>query len=238
MNNNYEFISHSPESSSSNDSNIVSPPQQYYPSDFTYTMPSVKRSASVPPHSKFKPNHQQESMYNQFQLPNHHMPTKKPLPMQIPRVNPQQPVRYPMNSEAQRRQLDEKLERVNFNDITVAELKEMLRERGLSATGRKAELLARLKGEHELLKRGSPLLRRVANLHISPTKRHQRLYVPYSPPIHYPARLASSVPDSNTQSFLNDQYMKPSGLRTSVDNATEEMDIWDDQTLQNFLNGI
>lgn len=222
--NNYEFISHSPESSSSNDSNIVSPPQQYHPSDFASSQynPSVKRSASVPPHfHKFK-SHQQDSMYNQFQV-NHHMPNKKALPMKISRVNgTHHQLKYPINSEAQRHQLDEKLEKVNFDDVTVAELKEMLRERGLSATGRKAELLTRLKGEYELLKKGSPLHRRVANLNIldSPTKRHhQRLYLPYSPPTHH-TRLASSVPESNTQSFLNDQYMmmkKPSCLRKSID---------------------
>ncbi|KAI9265644.1 hypothetical protein EDC94DRAFT_488830, partial [Helicostylum pulchrum] len=69
-------------------------------------------------------------------------------PMQIPRVNMvnTQSSRL-INKEELRRQLDQKLEKINFDDITVAELKEALRERGLSATGRKAELLARLKRE-------------------------------------------------------------------------------------------
>lgn len=229
--------------------------------------PATKRSSSVPPHfHKFKP-HQQDSMYNQFQVTaslhhqHHHMmpPISKALPIQIQRVNASHnhPTR-PVNVETQRRQLDEKLEKVNFDDITVAELKEMLRERGLSATGRKAELMNRLKEEYELLvmKGGSaavavtaqqpqqfhqqaPLHRRVANLNLmdSPTSnRQQRLYAPYSPSSnrHTPTtqvdkslhRLASSVPDSHTPSYLNEQFMtkrkQASCLRRSIESEDEQ----------------
>lgn len=335
-----DFISRSPESSSSTETNLVSPPQQYQSSDFSWTTnsfglpptpmeqavsqynhhPATKRSSSVPPHfHKFKP-HQQDSMYNQFQVTgslhhqHHHMmpPISKAMPIQIQRVNAShnQPSR-PVNVETQRRQLDEKLEKVNFDDITVAELKEMLRERGLSATGRKAELMNRLKEEYELLmmKGGSagvaaaaavaqqqqpqqqpfqqqaPLHRRVANLNLmdSPnSNRQQRLYAPYSPNRHTSHtqvdkslhRLASSVPDSHTPSYLNEQFMmktkQASGLRRSIESEEEQQpprewfhsfsvsppsssayyptvpeeapmdnsDIWDDQTLQNFLNQI
>ncbi|KAI8085317.1 hypothetical protein BDF21DRAFT_492074 [Thamnidium elegans] len=286
--NNFEFISHSPESSSSTESNLISPPQHYYPSDFSWPEsttigftqplssqynrhPATKRSSSVPPHfHKYKPA-QQDSMYNQFQLTPglQHPPllnSSKPLPMQIPRVNMvhAQSNRL-VNKEELRRQLDQKLEKINFDDITVAELKEALRERGLSATGRKAELLARLKRERDLLVNCSsitavsnggltsppmttPLHRRVTNLNLSdasPTKRYQRLYSPYSPPPLYSAihhhhtgrRLASSVPESNTP-FLNDQFMKkPSCLRKSIDEE-DQKDVWDDQTLQDFLSQI
>jgi hypothetical protein len=307
-----DFISRSPESSSSIESSLVSPPQQYYPSataaapansnmvvgsagaiyysaDYSTSSdslggvndssisqynhhPAARRSVSVPPHfHKFKPNHQ-DSMYNQFQattsllhqqhLPATAMPAPKPLPIQIQRVNQNNTQsNRPANTEAHRRQLDEKLEKVNFDDITVAELKDMLRERGLSATGRKAELMNRLKKEHELLRRGggaaavaaavpsgqgspmmgnSPLHRRVANLNImdsssSPVQknRQQRHYFPYSPPptsarlpTNTDQRLASSVPDSHTPSYLNDQFMmkkKPAScLRNSVDDDEEQ----------------
>jgi hypothetical protein len=210
--------------------------------------PATKRSSSVPPHfHKLKPNHQ-DSMYNQFQVTptlhhqhhHHMMPTmNKALPIQIQRMNASNnPSSRPVNAEAHRRQLDEKLEKVNFDDITVAELKEMLRERGLSATGRKAELMNRLKEEYELLamrggstalnysvQQQAPLHRRVANLNLmdSPNmNRQQRLYAPYSPPPNH--RLASSVPDSHTPTYLNDQFMmkkKPSCLRKSVGEEEE-----------------
>lgn len=157
------------------------------------------------------------------------MPSKRPLPVQIPRVHQTQMSKP--TTEAQRQKLDEKLERVNFDDITVAELKEMLRERGLSATGRKAELLRRLKGEYETLKRGSPIHRRVAHLNLDNT---QRSFEPYSPPYQY----ASSVPDQHTPSlFLNDQYMKPCLFKQSFE-KDPTTDVWDDQKLQDFLNQI
>ncbi|CAO0793458.1 unnamed protein product [Mucor circinelloides] len=290
-----EFISRSPESSSSADSNLVSPPHQYYPSssypdfvwpeanignittvtaahqplqhNYHHNHSSLKRSASVPPHSqKFKP-HVRDSMYNQFQVK--HMQQQhnqqqmamapKPLPIQIQRVSAQNTTAAkPLDAETHRRQLDDKLEKVNFDDITVAELKEMLRERGLSATGRKAELMNRLKEEYELLmSRGgaaavaasgipattSPALstsslvqRRLANMNIvdSPKRQQQsRLYAPYSPPVRHSSvsagqlgthRLASSVPENMTQSYLNDQFMmrKPSTLRKSIDEEDQE----------------
>lgn len=265
-----DFISRSPESSSSAETNLVSPPQQYqsWPNNVLGLPPTplegatsqynhhpaTKRSSSVPPHfHKLKPN--QDSMYNQFQVTptlhhqqhqqHHMMPMmNKALPIQIQRVNASNnSSNRPVTAEAHRRKLDEKLEKVNFDDITVAELKEMLRERGLSASGRKAELMNRLKEESDLLamrggsvasdyslQQQAPLHRRVANLNLmdatSPNNnRQQRLYAPYSPPpsrLHVPSshhRLASSVPDSHTPTYLNDQFMmkkKPSCLRKSV----------------------
>ncbi|KAI9353948.1 hypothetical protein BD770DRAFT_445283 [Pilaira anomala] len=305
MNYSNEFISHSPESSSSAESNLISPPQQYYPSDMNWTdnnnnthssfmgsdytnhrhatssSTMKKRSSSVPPHyNKFRPAQQQDYMYNQFQVVNHlQQPNSttttatKPLPIKIPRMHPGHlHLNQPMDMEAYRRQLDEKLEKINFDDITVAELKDALRERGLPATGRKAELLSRLKRERDLLKdrnaiaeaaaavdsltspsmmatttttTTTPLHRRVTHLNLSssedsPTKRHQRLYNPYSPPPYSNPRLAFSVPETNTQLFLNDQYMnRPSSLSNPIElEEQQRKDIWDDQTLQNFLNQI
>nr|CAG8559181.1 11648_t:CDS:2 [Entrophospora candida] len=46
----------------------------------------------------------------------------------------------PMSSEEYQRKLNEELEKVDFEDITVSELKEMLRQRGKPATGKKADL--------------------------------------------------------------------------------------------------
>jgi hypothetical protein len=247
-----DFI-RSPESSTSTESNMVSPPQYYYQSnDWHHNYPhprhhhhhhsASKRSASVPPHfHKFKP-HVQDSMYNQFQVtPSlHQQQHLKALPIQIQRVSAQTQPSKPIDAEVLRQQLDEKLEKVNFDDITVAELKEMLRERGLSATGRKAELMNRLKEEYQLLMQksnnnnnnASPTLSssglqgRVAGMNLdSPKKQSTRLFSPYSPPARHHSRYASSVPDSHTPSYLNDQFMmakKPSSLRKSVDQDEQE----------------
>jgi len=48
--------------------------------------------------------------------------------------------------------LDEELEKVDFEDITVSELKDMLRQRGKPATGKKAVLMQRLQEEMAHLK--------------------------------------------------------------------------------------
>ncbi|CAO3596927.1 unnamed protein product [Absidia cylindrospora] len=72
----------------------------------------------------------------------------KPLPIQIQRnpvANPRQI--SPITLDQQ--QLDKKLLKVNFNDVTVAELKDFLRERNLSVAGRKAELADRLYQERQ-----------------------------------------------------------------------------------------
>ncbi|KAI8372943.1 uncharacterized protein BYT42DRAFT_606785 [Radiomyces spectabilis] len=75
------------------------------------------------------------------------------MPIQIQRVN-RLSAMYPLDSEEYQRKLDFQLENANFDDITVSELKEMLRQRGKPATGRKAILLQRLQEERELVKAG------------------------------------------------------------------------------------
>ncbi|KAI8878022.1 hypothetical protein K501DRAFT_305795 [Backusella circina FSU 941] len=272
-----DFISRSPESSSSTESNIVSPPQQFYPSndygdlwnDAITIPPSIgsglHRSASVPIHfndmKKNTQSHLSQSpdpyLYNQFNIApqsnkmNAIPLPPKPLPIQIKRVTSTSQSNRPVDVESYRQQLDEKLIKINFDDITVAELKEMLRERGLSATGRKAELMAKLREERELLMAqrcanasASPALhRRVANMSLADEspKRHSRHFYPYSPQTskRYASlnqmgstRLASSMPD--TPSYLNDQFINKqrrnsSCLRNPVHTTTvkqEEKSSW------------
>ncbi|KAI8344652.1 hypothetical protein BC941DRAFT_409240 [Chlamydoabsidia padenii] len=72
----------------------------------------------------------------------------KPLPIQIQR-NPAFHRRSASPTTLNQDQLDEKLLQVNFNDVTVAELKDHLRERNLSVAGRKAELTQRLYNERQ-----------------------------------------------------------------------------------------
>ncbi|CAJ0901201.1 980_t:CDS:2 [Entrophospora sp. SA101] len=71
-------------------------------------------------------------------------------PIQIQR-NPKHSQSTPsMSSEECRRKLNEELEKVDFDDITVSELKELLRQRGKPATGKKSILMQRLQEEIEL----------------------------------------------------------------------------------------
>ncbi|KAI9495572.1 hypothetical protein BDB00DRAFT_813873 [Zychaea mexicana] len=73
------------------------------------------------------------------------------MPIQIQRVaRSNGPLQ--LDKEQRQRKLDEQLERVDFDDITVSELKEMLRQRGRPATGKKAVLVQRLLDERELIK--------------------------------------------------------------------------------------
>lgn len=195
---------------------------------------TLKRSNSVP---------------RQFHRTTVQHPHFKPLPIQIQKLTKDpalskanQQKKIPADPETYRRQLDEKLAKVNFDDITVAELKETLRERGLPATGRKAELMNRLKEEYDLVinhNNSHVLNRRIANLSLleqSPKKSPKQLgyaspklgYSPYYTPPHRHVTVpqqpimnehASSLP--NHHSFLNDQFMmnytQPSTLRESFD---------------------
>ncbi|KAI8148580.1 hypothetical protein BJV82DRAFT_269658 [Fennellomyces sp. T-0311] len=73
------------------------------------------------------------------------------MPIQIHRVQrPNQ--QLPFDKEERQRKLDQQLEKVDFGDITVSELKEMLRQRGRPATGKKAVLVQRLLDERDMIK--------------------------------------------------------------------------------------
>ncbi|CAG8457521.1 10317_t:CDS:1 [Paraglomus occultum] len=74
------------------------------------------------------------------------------LPIQIARTHKNSYNSTPMSSEEYQRKLDEELEKVDFEDITVSELKDMLRQRGKPATGKKAVLMQRLQEEMDHLK--------------------------------------------------------------------------------------
>ncbi|KAI7887286.1 uncharacterized protein EV154DRAFT_520813 [Mucor mucedo] len=75
------------------------------------------------------------------------------MPIQIQRV-PRLNSLQPFDAESHQKQLDNQLDKVDFDDITVSELKEMLRQRGKPATGKKAVLLQRLQEERDLSKGG------------------------------------------------------------------------------------
>jgi hypothetical protein len=73
------------------------------------------------------------------------------MPIAIQRVHRGGPFQ-PFDSEQRQKRLDDQLVKVDFDDITVSELKEMLRQRGKPATGKKAILLQRLQEEREIIK--------------------------------------------------------------------------------------
>ncbi|KAG0090127.1 hypothetical protein BGZ92_003620 [Podila epicladia] len=74
-----------------------------------------------------------------------------PAPIQIDRITPRHSSSQ-ARTEDQQRQMDAAMERVNFDDVTVSELKEMLRQRGKHGGGKKAELIMRLQSEIEIIR--------------------------------------------------------------------------------------
>ncbi|CAG8536581.1 24612_t:CDS:2 [Gigaspora rosea] len=132
---------------------------------------------------------------------NFHMSYKpNALPIQIHRNPKHSHASAPLSSEEYQRKLNEELEKVDFDDITVSELKEMLRQRGKPATGKKAVLMQRLQEEVEHVKAmknnsqqlknqmmssptspssGVSLQRSIANLQISSPPIHSRRFSPY-----------------------------------------------------------
>ncbi|KAL0074888.1 hypothetical protein F4703DRAFT_1891483 [Phycomyces blakesleeanus] len=70
------------------------------------------------------------------------------MPIQIQRIQ-RGGMSQPFDAEQHQRRLDDQLEKANFEDITVSELKDMLRQRGRPATGKKAVLLQRLQDERD-----------------------------------------------------------------------------------------
>ncbi|CAO3630242.1 unnamed protein product [Mucor hiemalis] len=75
------------------------------------------------------------------------------MPIQIQRVS-RNNGSQPFDADSHQKQLDSQLDKVDFEDITVSELKEMLRQRGKPATGKKAVLLQRLQEERDLARGG------------------------------------------------------------------------------------
>ncbi|CAG8610728.1 22500_t:CDS:2 [Rhizophagus irregularis] len=140
----------------------------------TAPFPSAQLPGSIPlqPAQSFPLNF---PLSSSFRRPN-------ALPIQIQR-NPKHNHNSPsMSPEEYQRKLDEELEKVDFEDITVSELKEMLRQRGKPATGKKAVLMQRLQEEimsSPTSPSGVSLQRSIANLHISSPPIHTRRYSPY-----------------------------------------------------------
>ncbi|KAF9327354.1 hypothetical protein BGZ91_001506 [Linnemannia elongata] len=74
-----------------------------------------------------------------------------PAPIQIDRILSRHSMSQ-AKTEEQQRLMDAALERVDFDDVTVAELKEMLRQRGKHGGGKKADLIRRLQSEIDIIR--------------------------------------------------------------------------------------
>lgn len=116
-----------------------------------------RRSTSLPPMTPSS-HHQLNASNNfknidgsPFSAPNTPAMSVRSMPIKIPRTSkvPSQPVA--MSAEEQQRHLDDQLLKIDFDDITVAELKDMLRERKKATNGKKADLVQRLLDERRMV---------------------------------------------------------------------------------------
>lgn len=164
-----------------------------------------RRSSSLPPvfHQRPKQQHVPTPLiFTQIQVtdptPVHHTQKAAKVdtrPVAIERVHKPQPKPVTCDPIQTQKKLDEQLLQLNFEDVTVAELKEMLRERGLPATGKKAILTDRLREARDLLVKQksaswllptlkdeesvSPQIQGLANMTIhSPVPPTQALFMP------------------------------------------------------------
>ncbi|KAL7314399.1 hypothetical protein PS15m_005974 [Mucor circinelloides] len=112
-------------------------------------------------------NNNREDSFSSKEVLSSSVPTRT-MPIQIQRVT-RPNSNQPFDAESHQRELDNQLTKVDFDDITVSELKEMLRQRGKPATGKKAILLQRLQEERDIAKGGrSPGSSRLTNRHSQP----------------------------------------------------------------------
>jgi len=114
------------------------PPQNNSSSPYSTTT-TVKSSVSTPPAGKIaiSSNHTKS-------IP----ATTSPLPGMISMMNfPNKLSRDLFTQSEHLRKLDEELDKVDFDDVTVYELKDLLRKRGLPSSGKKAILTERLLDE-------------------------------------------------------------------------------------------
>ncbi|CAO3691156.1 unnamed protein product [Rhizopus stolonifer] len=103
-----------------------------------------------------------------FFIPGAHSLPSRTMPIQIQRVQ-RANANQPFDLEQRQKRLDDLLVKVDFNDITVSELKEMLRQRGKPATGKKAVLLQRLQEERNFIQHARANGIHIANRYLNPS---------------------------------------------------------------------
>jgi hypothetical protein len=139
-------------------------------------------------------------------------------PIAIERVPKKKPVVVPVvcdPAETQKK-LDEALLQLNFEDVTVAELKEMLRERGLSSTGKKAVLADRLKDARDQLVKKKD----VPNKKVAVSENSPNIQGLANMTIHSPC-----PPQELLFSPMQDQLAEPSASTSNPYQQPEDLDI-------------
>lgn len=100
-------------------------------------------------------------------------PSAAPVePIQIERLRRKPPP--PVDPAKKRAEMDYKLRHVNFDDVTVAELKELLRHCGKHTTGRKSDLIQRLKTERERILTTEELHQTMADMSLQQQQQQQQ----------------------------------------------------------------
>lgn len=116
-----------------------------------------RRSTSLPPmiptghHSLKAPGIVGHMQNMAISAPNTPSMSVRSMPIQIPRSSKTSPQPVAMSAQEQQKHLDEQLLKIDFDDITVAELKDMLRERKKATNGKKADLVQRLLDERRMV---------------------------------------------------------------------------------------
>ncbi|CAJ0763119.1 11017_t:CDS:2, partial [Entrophospora sp. SA101] len=117
---------------------------------------NINSSNSLSPSSTLsnQTHHKGHSRKRSLSAPTAPLPSSEiqDIPIQRNPKHSSQSSQPPMSSEEYQRKLNEELEKVDFNDITVSELKDLLRQRNKPATGKKAILMKRLQEEIKLVK--------------------------------------------------------------------------------------
>lgn len=157
------------------------------------------------------------------------------MPIQIQRVS-RLNSSQPFDAESHQKQLDNQLDKVDFEDITVSELKEMLRQRGKPATGKKAVLLQRLQEEREISKGGRSAgsfgsgasSRLLSNRHSQPAPRSVNINSVESPQRPRSFQSSSPVMIQATNNNNNHNYnttASPASPGTSLHRSIANMHI-------------
>ncbi|KAL0077724.1 hypothetical protein J3Q64DRAFT_1747032 [Phycomyces blakesleeanus] len=179
-------LSGSPFSSASSDTHMTSPPQQHQTLFPEIVQPNTdtpinrrpavgkrRRSSSVPSCFQRRPPARMEPLvFAQMQVTDPRPPAPPVLhhqpPVPIERVQRMPPKPSTTDPEEEQRKKDHELLNTDFDDITVAALKELLRQRKLPSNGKKADLIDRLRQERtrvliSKLMSPSPLVPKQAN---------------------------------------------------------------------------
>lgn len=142
-------------------------------------------------------------------IPTAHSFPSRTMPIQIQRVH-RANSNQPFDLEQRQKRLDDQLVKVDFDDITVSELKEMLRQRGKPATGKKAVLLQRLQEERDFIQHARANGIPISNRYLAQQQQHHQQQQQQSPVMD-----SASLPETM---FLSSSPASLGSLNRSIAN--------------------